>query len=344
MGVDIGTRTVTLAEVRLAKGRPTITNFGGTELPPDAVREGEILDGAAVAKALQHLLERTDVKARKVWLGVANQRVVVRQLDLPWMEEQERAQSLRFQAAEHLPIPIDDAELDSHIIEEVVAEDGTRTLRTLLVAAHRDMVAAHVDVAEQAGLRPLGVDLTPFAVLRAVGTTSDLDDQLEAVVDVGAGVTSIVVHHAGTPAFVRILVTGGDVITKALAETGEMSVDDAEMTKRQLTARPGSEHGSGLQRTLADRTQALVDEIRTSLDFHQTQTGAGRVGSVVLTGGGSLLAGLPERLADELHLPVELGSVFDRVEVTNTDRTPEELARFGPSLAAAVGLALGGLE
>ena len=104
VGIDIGSRTITVAEVKAGRSATTITNFGGVELPPGAVREGEILDVQATAAALKELIDTARIKAKKVWLGVANQRVVVRQVDLPWMEEQEREESLRYQVQEYIPI------------------------------------------------------------------------------------------------------------------------------------------------------------------------------------------------------------------------------------------------
>lgn len=206
VGVDIGTRTITVAEVKQSGGQTQITNFGGVELPVDAVREGEILDVAVVAEQLKELFKTAKVRSKKVWLGVANQRVVVRQIDLPWMDEEELRNSLRYQVQEHIPIPVEEAELDAHIVEEFVAESGARMQRLLLVAGHRDMVSSHVEAASRAGLKPVGVDLNPFAVLRVTGDDVLAGDGNQVLVDIGAGVTNVIVHERGVPTFVRILV------------------------------------------------------------------------------------------------------------------------------------------
>jgi type IV pilus assembly protein PilM len=118
VGIDIGSRTITLAEVKGGRRGTTVTNFGGMELPADVVREGEILDVEATAAAIRELIRDAKVKTKKVWLGVANQRVVVRQVDLPWMEEKELRASLRYQVQEYIPIPVEEAELDIHVVEE----------------------------------------------------------------------------------------------------------------------------------------------------------------------------------------------------------------------------------
>jgi type IV pilus assembly protein PilM len=341
VGIDIGTRTITVAEVKEGRSGPAITNFGGVDLPVDAVREGEILDVPAAAEALRELISSTKISTKKVWLGVANQRVVVRQIDLPWVEPKELRASLRYQVQEHIPIPVEEAELDVHVVHEFSNDAGERFQRVLLVAGHRDMVTAHVDVAEQAGLKPLGVDLNPFAILRAMGDTSPLNEGSQVLVDIGAGVTNIIVHEHGIPTFVRILVMGGDSLTLALTSGLSVERGEAEARKRQLSVVQGDDVAS---RIAAEQAEQFVDEIRSSLDYFQAQTGSTRLSGVVLTGGGATLHGLDQRLEAALRLPVALGSPFDRWQVKDTVYGPEDLRRVGPHLTTAVGLAMGGLE
>jgi type IV pilus assembly protein PilM len=341
VGLDIGTRSINVAEVTAKGGSTSVTDFGRLELPVGAVREGEILDTTAVAGAVRQLMGHTSIKDKKVHLGIANQRVVVRQIDLPWMPEDEFRTSLRFQVQEFIPIPVEDAELDFHVLEEF-SEGDKRMQRMMLVAAHKDMVAAHIQAAQEAGLRPVGVDLNPFAVLRALGEDSALSSGSEVLIDVGAGVTNIVVHDDGVPRFVRILVLGGDDITEALMSAGGTTFEDADELKKRLGLRQTGEHGEA-ERTIEQRAGAFVDEVRSSLDYYQAQTGAGRISRVVLSGGGALLAGLPERLAGVLRVPVERAKPFDRLPATKTEFGPEELEQVGPLLTTAIGLGLGGL-
>jgi type IV pilus assembly protein PilM len=341
IGVDIGTRTITVAEVKGGRGTTSVTNFGGVELPHDVVREGEILDMPAVAEALRELVGTTRLKSKKVWLGVANQRVVVRQIDLPAMEEKELRASLRYQVQEYIPIPVEEAELDVHIASEYTADDGSEMQRLLLVAGHRDMVAAHVDAASEAGLKPIGIDLNPFAVLRAMGDARTFGQGRQVLVDIGAGVTNIVVHEQGIPTFVRIMVMGGDQITDALVSGMSISREEAEAAKRVAVI--GST-GDVAGRIVSEQADAFVDEVRSSLDYYQAQSGSSRLAGVVLTGGGSLLQGLSDRLAGSIRLPVEVGNPFERWPATDTVYGEEQLAHVGPSLATAIGLALGGLE
>jgi type IV pilus assembly protein PilM len=234
IGVDVGSTAVRVAEVA-AGDVPVIVRAAQVPLPPGVVEAGEVRQPEAVAEALRELWSKSGVKSKQVHLGVGNQRVVVRELALPWLPEKELRDTLGFQVQEFIPMAADEAVLDFDPLGEM-DQGGRRMVRILLVAAHKPMVNALVEAALAAKLDPQGIDLTPFAVTRAVGTEEaglDLDSiGDEAIVDIGAQVTSICVHDGGVTRFVRMLPSGGRDITLALASA--LGVDDevAERLKR----------------------------------------------------------------------------------------------------------------
>jgi len=231
IGVDVGSTAVRVAEV--AAGEiPVIVRAAQVPLPSGAVEAGEVRQPEVVAEALRELWSKAGVKSKQVHLGVGNQRVVVRELALPWLPEKELRDTLGFQVQEFIPMASDEAVLDFDPLGEM-DQGGRRMVRILLVAAHKPMVNALVEAALAAKLDPQGIDLTPFAVIRAVGAGDDgldLDSSGdEAIVDIGAQVTSICVHDRGVSRFVRMLPSGGRDITLALASA--LGVDD-EMAER----------------------------------------------------------------------------------------------------------------
>ena len=339
VGLDIGTRTVSVAEVSSKGGSLTVTDFAQAELPQGAVREGEVIDPEGVATTIKTAMGETSIRDKKVLLGVANQRVVVRQVTLPYLPDDEMRQSLGFQVQEFIPIPVEAAELDFHTLDVTEDEDGNQFSQLLLVAAQKDMIAAHIDVVERAGLKPVGVDLNPFAVLRALHSESAIGDVTEVLVDIGAGVTSIVVHANGVPLFVRVLVFGGDAITDAIARAEGSETPDAEARKWQIQL-GGDDPGA---QAASERVEAFIDELRSSLGYFRAQAADARIQRVVLCGGTALMSGLKERLAEQLHLPVEIGSAFNLTPYSGDLEEGVQLT-YGSYLVTAVGLALGGLE
>ena len=356
IGLDIGSTVVRAAELSFGKDGVTLQAVGQVPLPEGAVRDGEVLDAPVVTAALRELWSSTRFRSKHVVLGVANQRVVVRQTDLPAMPDSDLAAALPFQVQDLLPMPVEDAVLDFHRLEDVTGPAGQPLMRGLLVAASKEMVLANVACVQDAGLTVDSVDLTPFAVLRSLGARLDVDVETEALVDVGARVTNIVVHSGGVPQFVRILLLGGQEVTDTVAELLGLTPEEAEELKlaHRADAEPEPDAdpeadpdaaGVGPVPTasvVTDASQALVDEIRGSLDYYDTGHPHSPVQRLVLSGGGSLLDGLAERLADATRVPVHRGDSLTGLRAGRRPLHPDEVAALAPRVAVPVGLAMGG--
>jgi type IV pilus assembly protein PilM len=275
---------------------------------------------------------------------VGNQRVVVREIGLPYLPEKELRASLGFQAQEFIPMPVEEAVLDFDPLEEF-EQEGRRMLRLILVAAQRAMVNTVVGVALGAKLEPVGVDLVPFAMARAVGMPEvgmeDEEGGEEAVVDIGATITNILVHERGVTRFVRILPSGGRDVTAAVARSLGVSDEEAEVLKRGGGTDP--ERSDQAMKAAVSRAASFADDIRSSLDFYQSQMPGARVRRILLTGGGSKLAGLQRLLSDRLPAQVAVGHPFHRVSPA-IDLSDDAMAEAEPLLAVAVGLALPGVR
>jgi type IV pilus assembly protein PilM len=337
VGLDIGTTAVRAAEVSVRRGQVVLERIGQAGLPGGAVVDGEVKDPAAVAIAIKDLWRRTRISSRRVIIGVANQRVVVRLVDVPWMQPGELRSSLAFQAGDYLPIPVDQTELDYAVIGEHEAAGGQRLLRVLLVAA-QEMLAGHLEAVREAGLRPEGIDLNPIALLRSLAPVAGFEEGAEALVDVGARVTSMVVHDNGVLRFVRILLMGGEDVTATLERVLELDRDAAERTK--LTASAGGEVDPEAGDLVAQRLEVFVEEVRGSLDFYRSQQDATPLGRVVVSGGGSLLGPLVERLQAVTGVPVERGRTLAGIRVGRLGLDAEALAELEPTIAVPVGLAM----
>jgi len=346
VGLDIGTSGVRAAELNLGKRPAVIERFGQVALPPGVVRDGEVVDADTVAKAIRQLWSSAKFSTKKVVIGVANQRVIVRQVDLPWLAPAEMRKSLPFQVQDFIPIPVEQAILDFHPLEEFTNESGGRMLRMLLVAADRDMINSSLVAVQMAGLTPAMVDLTPFAVLRSLTAPDSLglESEAEAFVNVGASITNIVVHQGGVPRFVRILVMGGNDITDAVAERIGVSPEQAELVKAQMGMTVQGVADSGghpAGRTIEQAGSQWVEEVRGSLDYYLAQPQAARLRRVVLCGGGAQLAGLVERLAGATRLPVEMAAPFSSFKLGRLGLSPEQIQFVEPLVAVPVGLAMG---
>jgi type IV pilus assembly protein PilM len=343
VGLDIGSTGVRAAELG-GSGTPTLVRAAQVPLPPGAVENGEVRQPQVVGEALRELWQRGGFKNKQVQLGVGNQRVVVREITIPWLPEKELRDSLAFQVQEFIPMSTDEAVLDYEPLGELDQEDGRRMLRMLLVAAQKVMVDAVVEATDQAKLEPVGLDLTPFALVRSAGTPEggmELDAPGdEAVIDIGAHVTNICVHEQQTTRFVRILPSGGRDITLAIARGLNVEDDAAEQLKRGEPVDGGPDLEE-VRRIAMSRAGTFVDEIRSSLEFYTAQVPGARVGRLLITGGGSKLSGLLELLQERIPVRVERGHPFERV-TSQLTLSEAELSEAEPVLAVAIGLAIPG--
>ena len=359
IGLDIGSTAVRAVELT-GGDPPTVIKAAQVPLPAGAVENGEVKDPEVVTEALRELWERGGFKAKRVYMGVGNQRVVVREIALPYLPEKELRASLGFQVQEFIPMAVDEAVLDYDPIGEF-EQDDRKMLRMLLVAAQRQMVDTVVSAATRAKLEPVGLDLVPFAMVRSVGTTGvgmDLEDEGdEAVIDIGAHVTNIVVHARGTVRFVRILPSGGRDVTLAIARGIGVEDDVAERLKRgedvELETPPRVDQEGGevaeppdtgrVKEIAMQRAASFVDEIRSSLEFYTAQAQGARIARVLVTGGGSKLEGFLELLRQRIPVEVGAGQVFQHAR-SQLSLSDEALAEAEPVLAVAVGLAIPGRE
>jgi type IV pilus assembly protein PilM len=347
IGVDVGSTAVRVAEVAVGD-IPVVVRAAQVPLPPGVVESGEVRRPEAVAEALREVWAKSGVKSKQVQLGVGNQHVVVREIALPWLPEKELRETLAFQVQEFIPMASDEAVLDFDPLGEL-DQGGRRMVRILLVAAHKGMVNALVEAALAAKLDPQGIDLSPFAVIRAVGTGDDgldLDSSGdEAIIDIGAQVTSICVHDRGVTRFVRILPLGGRDITLALASGLGVDDDVAERLKRGERVEVDGEGATPLPepreiRKLAlTRAGSFVDEVRSSLEFYTAQMPNAQVGRMLVVGGGSRLDGLIELLQERLPVPVDRGRLFERAK-SEIELSAEASAEAEAVLSVAVGLAI----
>ena len=338
VGLDIGTSAVRAAEIELNDRVPALGAFSQVGLPPGTIVDGEVRDQTAVADALRRLWQNGKFTSKSVVVGIAGLRAITRELDLPWVPDSEVDSAVRFQSEEVIPFTPDKTLLSAQVLADNTSEDGVKTRRVLVAAAHRDLVDGVVGAVEEAGLEVQGVDLVSSALVRALVDPAHISDEPEAIVSVGAGLTVIVVHQQGRPQFVRTVGTGGQLATDAISSALDLPVADAEGLKRRLEE--GSPQLTAAQRAVDPVTQDLVSEIRNSIQYFSSLPGRSPVTRIRVTGGGSQLKGFARELESRVRIPVLLVSPMDRLDLSGLDLDADTEAALKPVLATSIGLSL----
>lgn len=340
IGLDIGTYAVRAAEVSGQPGSLTLHRFAQLTLPPGAVVDGEIMDSAAVTAALRGLWDKGGFKSKKVVVGIANRYVKVREAEVPALAPDEVRNALRYEAQDVIPFADEDAIVDFVVQDRFPSPDGGgELLRILVVAAQRQMVTTMLDTVRRAGLTPSLVDLTPFALVRALAPVP-APGVSEAIVSVGAGLTNVVVHTGGTPRLVRMTPRASGAVTDHLAKAVGVETARAEALKRGAAVAVADPQTSQAADVIAAELTPLLAEVQGSLDYFLAQTDDVELKRVLLTGAGSKTAGLRARLAAELRVPVEMASPLEYLRVGKTGLSDQQLTEAAAALAAPVGLAI----
>ena len=239
IGLDIGTDFVRAAQVRSAGGGFALSAYGRAPMPFGAVVEGEIVDPQAAGSAISELWKQSGFRTKDVAIGVSNQKVVVRLIDLPFMEKSELEGAIQYQAQDYIPIPVEEAILSHDVIGDYMTPADEHMMEVLLVAAARDVVNSAVQTVESAGLKLARIDVTAFAIVRALlGVDSpvvpDSAEGATGIIHISSGLTNIAVVERGVPRFTRVSALAGKQFTQAIANVLNLTYDEAEQLKIQV--------------------------------------------------------------------------------------------------------------
>ncbi len=349
VGLKLGASRLNAACVSV-NGSAEVVQLAGAPLPSGVIAGGEVREVEALAEALKEFFSRNKLPKRNVRIGLANNRVGVRTIDVGGIDDPKQlANAVRFRAQEALPIPIDEAVLDFQVLGESKAADGSVTRRVLLVVAYRDLVAAYADACRLAGLRLLGVDLEAFALLRALTPTfatqpgGGAERSALVAISIGSERSVLGVSDGFSCEYTRVLDWGGNSLTDALARSLELEPAEAERIKVELGLQGdrvpegvGPEQAVRAREALKAGLQGFGRELVSSLQFYQGQADSLGIRELVLAGGTAQLTGLAAELQQLVGVPVRVGDPLAGVSVGKKLKGSEP----GPAFAVPIGLGM----
>ena len=200
----------------------------------------------------------------------------------------------------------------------------------LLTAVPKEPVLTAVRAVEKADLKVARVDLSSLGLLRSIGSDGPA---VEALVDIGADLTTIVVHRDGVPRVVRVVARGGNELTEQIADQADITAIDAEVAKRTI----GAVGDTSVATLLRDAVRPLISEIRSSIDFFSGNNGVA-VERIWLTGGTAFLPGLVDLLTEQIGMPTAIATPLRHVDQGEQAKHPLKAEHAS---AVSVGLAMG---
>ena len=340
IGLDIGSSAVRAAEIVIEKNQRKLRHFGQVGLPPGAVVDGEVVNPTVVSEALRRLWAEGGFSSTKVILGVSGHRLIVRQADMPALNKEDLRSALRFDAQELIPIPMEDATFDFQILgtEGSAGDDGRTNMRILIAAAHKELLRGHMVALKSAGLEAVAIDPSPLALMRVVPPTGP-DGGVEALVSIGAELTTVAVREGGTPRFIRSLAVGGSKLTSGIANGMHVDLGVAESLKRGF-APTGAPQLAQARKAMSTELRDLGEDVRATMDFFVSQADGSRIERLLITGGASLTEGLVESLAGGMDVQMLRVDPFAGLVIGDLGFDEAQLGRARATAATAIGLAL----
>ena len=360
VGLDIDRGAIKAVQIGGSGGSHTLQHVGYRKLQPGAIADGEVADHDLLAYELREFWASHSFKGKSVYLGVANQKVVVRLLDFPRMSPEDLKGAISFEAQDHIPMPIDEAILDYVVLGP--QDEGLDLDRILIVAAQKEMISRYSSAVRTAGLRAEGVDVKALSLVRSTLPGSLFDDEgAILLLDVGTEITNLVVAQGGSPTLTRFIPGGSGFLAQAVAEAADLPEEEAERQLMNPRLKIGPESGQedeeteglgeddddfdpalmyDVRRGVEDAAQTLAEDVQRSIEYHYSQPGSREVTQVFVSGEGALVGGLDAYLGDLLGVETRRGTPLQKLAGNKSNVPDEQLRVMAPVLAVALGLAL----
>jgi type IV pilus assembly protein PilM len=355
IALDVGGSSLVAIEVSGGADRLKLRGCWEWPLSEGLVVDGEIVDADLFARELRAFASQNKLRNRMVQVSVSNQKVIVRNVEMPDMTEDELRGAIEFQAQDYIPIPVEEAVMDFLIVGKKTSADGGSRQEVLLVAAQSSMIATLHSAIKQAGLRVSGIDVSSMALVRALIPPTPFmaaaaeGEVCKGIVDIGSSVSTLVIAVDGVVKFTRVINYSSDKFARMLSEQRSIPLADANVLSQRIgLSGPIPADGTlyaldvidDTRRRLGEVASELSEEIRRSLHYYQGQEKAAPLSELILSGRGALVRNLDSHLAEALNMPVSVGNPLLMLAENSSNLTDADLAFMAPYLSVAVGLAL----
>jgi len=341
-GLDVGSSSIKIVELDGKMNALNLVGLGYENLPDDTIVDGQIMELNTVSEVIQNICTNHQITATNVVTGVSGHSVIIKNIVLPPMSKEELEESIDWHAEEHIPYDLADISLDY----QITAETAESTF-VLIAACKRERIDNIKQAVQLAGKMPVVIDVDTFALQNCYEVNYQPDDaQVVTLLNIGASTMNVNIVQGTCSLFTRDITVGGSQFTDVLQRNLGLSFQQAEAVKRGVMDGTEGVEEKAIEPLINDVTEIVAMEIQKTFDFYRATTEDSEVAvqKILISGGGSKLAGLAEELSRRLELPVEVLDPFRSIKVDTRKFDPDYLSEIMPEMAVAVGLAVRGVE
>jgi len=351
--IDFGARSIKVAKVHKVSDGYELDNYGITLSPEGAIANGEIKNPIVVADVLIELLKDAGIRDRKAIIAITGQKVIIREITLPIMEDKELMAGVMWEAPKYVPYDLDESIIDAEKVDEFVEKDGNKMMRVLLVAAPKTIIQPYMELLKKLRIIPKIVDVVSSANIRVFENhfTDKKEEEekkegtiIDIILSVGASSTILSLVEKGNLKFTRNILVGGNDITKAIAKSLNISFEEAEKLKREtkIVLGPEAEEEKKIEseKILIKILNQVTKEVRKSLSYYKTQSQKVKYNKMILSGGCANIDNIKDLLSDQFEIPVIIGNPLEEIEINERAFDIERIKKLKNSLATVFGLAM----
>ncbi|GAB2188584.1 pilus assembly protein PilM [Sessilibacter sp. MAH1] len=337
LGLDISSTAIKLIELSRHGNGYRVESYAVRPLPANAVVEKNINEVEVVAEVLRTLISLSKTKIKNAAVAVAGSAVITKVIEMPkGLSDDALETQITLEADQYIPYPLEEVALDFEVQGESQEHEGQ--MKVLLAACRREHVDLRAEVLSLAGLTAKVIDVEAYTMERAFQLISnqleEQEDQVVAIVDIGATMTTLSVLVDGKTVYTREQLFGGKQLTEEIQRRYGLSMEEAGLAKKQ-----GGLPDDYALEVLEPFKEAVVQQVTRSLQFFFSSSQYSDVDQIILAGGVATLEGMAAMIEEKLGTQTAVANPFAQMSVASRVNSAV-LANDAPSLMIAVGLAL----
>jgi len=348
--IDFGARSIKVAKLFKTTEGYELDNYGIKLSPPESIINGEVLNPIAVADVLSEILRDSGLRDKRAIIAITGQKVIIREIVLPLMEDKELIAGVMWEAPKYVPYDLDESIIDAAKVEEFEEKDGNKMMRVLLVATPKNVVNPYMEVLKKSRIIPKIVDEISSANIRAfehyLSDKEEKDEEniiINIILSIGASSTILTLVEKKNLKFTRNILIGGNDITKAIAKSLNITIEEAEKIKRDteivLGPEAEEEKKNESEKIIIRILNQTAKEVRKSLSYYKTQNQKVKYNKIILTGGSAKIKNVDKFLSEQFGLPLIIGNPLEEIKIDERVFNIERIKNFKESLATVIGLA-----
>ena len=335
VGLDLGTSSIKMVELKATGRTFKMVNFGMSSIPEGLIDGGEIIDPSALSQIILALHKELGIKTKAVCTGMFGGAVIVKKISMPRIDPKLISEQIQWEAEQYIPFDLSEVNLDYHLLDSV--DKNSETMDILLVAAKHDYIIRYFEAIEIAGLRCSLIDVNGFSLANCFEMNyGKRKDETIALINIGAGVTNLVVVEGGSVVFCRDIPIGGTVYNMEISRELAVSSQEAEELKIGFAQTQSSP--AELANVITNTNEMICEEVKDSFKFYEQSKSGSSVTSIFLSGGSVKIPNLVEAISATTGLSCQIMNPLQKIAYNKKGFSDQFLTEITPFLPCVLGL------